>query len=534
MIRSRKWALLFLLGGLLSCGRSHDVSSSGAKHEATVERKDDAVARQKRLEPADRIQVVTTRPVFVLYALESLMGYPIRTPRLGDSLCVPFAGAQKEGTARLSDSFLNYFVDDCKKIRTRSHRVVGAMRARIRQDGRIERPNVATPVNPEEVMEELASTAMTNEDFYKKLRALVGVELVRDFKVIFEIVDRRLKESFDPGRSNLQKRINGAIEGSLKEKKTVAFLERVSTVLGGTWPLAEPIRLVPIPIPNKKGSGARSYAHQAGQTVLVEILEDDSVAHRLSVAVHEMIHVLWFSLDPKRRNDIKEAFLREGGPNGQILWALLNEGLATAIGNGLYARTPEGELPEGAWYADEVIDQFARLLAPILVESFARNEALSDDFVRAAATRFQAKFPDAATDPRFVFREIYLLVPPEVSNLQLLTHDARTFLGTIGMRVLGPPSDNAVRQATYMDKKRTILLFADPSASEQLEPYMHVDLLSQLLGPLAKVETPKVVTCRNEQSRWYTIVLARNERERRQGLFQLANAKSLPLCDVLP
>jgi hypothetical protein len=480
------------------------------------------------------LELRTSRPVMILYALESILGYPIRSPRLGQSLCSPFQARSVSSPRDITISYERFFANDCALLRRKGRELFSSIQDRLRRRVKTHKPGRAEPVNPEEVLEDLAARSKDIDEFFVRISGLLDREQLKDLRFMFRLIDVRLITQYDIERTASQNRIHQLFKAFLDKRNTDAFLERVARMLGARWPLLEPIRLVLIPIPNHKGSGASSYAHQSGQTVLVEILEDDNVEHRASVAVHEMIHVIWFSLEPEKRRALKESLIRAGKADGYLAWTLLNEGMATAIGNGIYPWSTSGTVPDGLWYADEVIDQFARVLAPILLESYKSRTSLGSDFADRIMRAFRERFPNAAQDPRFVFRELYLVIPSGLKQLQELTHSARQFLGTISMRVLGPPDEPAVRAQILESPQKTVLLFASPDNPGHLEPYIHLGLLEKLIGPLSEVKTPQIISCRNATNRWYTFVLARSPKERHEALFRLSTTKMLPLCDRIP
>lgn len=155
---------------------------------------------------------------------------------------------------------------------------------------------------------------------------------------------------------------------------------------------------------------------QLGTLVVVEAIAGEPAARRAEVVLHEWVHTLY-----ARRSDAQQATLaarlyQSAAPGRDAAALLLDEGLASAFGNGRLARaltnadawTARLRQPQ-AFYADPDIDAAARVWLPLLDDAIARRLVLNDaallsDYRRQLAARLGAR----ANAPRLLLREMFL------------------------------------------------------------------------------------------------------------------------------
>ncbi len=146
--------------------------------------------------------------------------------------------------------------------------------------------------------------------------------------------------------------------------------------------------------------GDATRAEQLGSVGVVEVLTGAQAESMFPVIAHEMFHA-WFASSPlERQRALVEQFLATGDPLAVPAWALLDEAVATALGNGFvqravdeieYARTLAA--PQG-FYTDPEIDAVAKRLLPDLQARLARRGTIFDpDFATIYLRSLRDAFP---------------------------------------------------------------------------------------------------------------------------------------------
>lgn len=134
--------------------------------------------------------------------------------------------------------------------------------------------------------------------------------------------------------------------------------------------------------------GARgSRATVVENHAIVESRRGESPADRLGVIVHEFVHYLYAQSPTRHHEALLAAFVRSERPWSLRAYNLINEAIASAIGNGIAERRLQTEreyrgyaaLPD-SFYADYYVDTLAKALVPLMERRLARAEPLGPEF----------------------------------------------------------------------------------------------------------------------------------------------------------
>src|SRR6185503_17170638 len=117
--------------------------------------------------------------------------------------------------------------------------------------------------------------------------------------------------------------------------------------------------LVPLPKPeNIKHPG--THGESLGKVQLVELLPGSNFKNDADVVFHEACHALWHTR--KDLDLVRNDFEKIGG---YVAYAELDEGMATALGQGWFAKMAFGKTPR-SWYSDPITNGYSHALYPIV------------------------------------------------------------------------------------------------------------------------------------------------------------------------
>ena len=154
-----------------------------------------------------------------------------------------------------------------------------------------------------------------------------------------------------------------------------------------------------------------------GKLQIIEILISDdkdlkakyakaSKTQNWDVALHEMIH---YFQSISAIKGINQTIKNYDPDTGKICLNYLNEGIATAIGNG-YNGIKSGTADfKDSWYNDPIIDTYAKDLYPMVEKYLTGDKTIDNDFAIEAAKIFKAKFKEANKIPQVVFNKIHVI-----------------------------------------------------------------------------------------------------------------------------
>ena len=177
-----------------------------------------------------------------------------------------------------------------------------------------------------------------------------------------------------------------------------------------TFFAVDPATLVSLPVvlvgADRRFSGA-THGEYRDDVVYVETLMGETADARTGTIAHELAHLVYGRASRARRAEIRDWFVTHESTLAIPAYALFNEAIATAFGNGLVERSLMGEprferllvLPE-ALYADTYIDAAGRSAMPLLDEYLADGKALDsafvDRYIAALGERLGARLTDQA------------------------------------------------------------------------------------------------------------------------------------------
>lgn len=147
--------------------------------------------------------------------------------------------------------------------------------------------------------------------------------------------------------------------------KIAAFLARVAGVLELPGDFTRDDLLVLAWHPGLKISANMMHGFRLGRVLIVELPEGVGYEDQVDVAVHELVHDLFAAVPKPVRLALSERALNGDQRSGLFFLQGMNEGLATALGQGAFMAEnfPKKFDPGGAWYASGV-DAFAKAIFP--------------------------------------------------------------------------------------------------------------------------------------------------------------------------
>ncbi|MCC6747889.1 MAG: hypothetical protein IT371_09545 [Deltaproteobacteria bacterium] len=360
-------------------------------------------------------------------------------------------------------------------------------------------------------------------DFGGRIATLLPVAEHRQYLELlgsFEPIYRELV--WKPSEPRLA-RYRKALEQLARRIRFPELFAKLARFYGAAWPEAQPVVVVLHPIPAARG---RTNATILGPVASVEALVDErDLVGRFGVIVHELCHALYQAQPPERQRALLGAFRRSPSPYAPHAAGLLDEALATAIGNGWVERTLRGTADE-SWYADEDIDRFAKLLVGRVERYLEAKRPLDEAFVREAIGRVAEKMPDVRVAYRSRLKRAFLAT------------DGETFTTQEGVRQLRRAfTAQSIFHSSPLDHAQTVQAFreAGPEAAVVLvvTPQRRAQLrgLAAAAPPLARwlkqLEAQRgsfVFAAADERQRPWVVVVASKVEELERALAELKRA----------
>lgn len=162
---------------------------------------------------------------------------------------------------------------------------------------------------------------------------------------------------------------------------------------------------------------AWSSGQQLGPYSLAQFFPHETAEDRADVILHEFCHYLYGAAPEQGHGALQTAFLNEQGADVLPAFYLLDEALATAIGNGIirsffrsekwfeaYTRQPL------SWYGEEGIDRSGKSAYGLIRGSLEQGKSLFDSpFVSGYLAAVRKEFGPALSAPKYQVRYVNIL-----------------------------------------------------------------------------------------------------------------------------
>ncbi len=194
---------------------------------------------------------------------------------------------------------------------------------------------------------------------------------------------------------------------SAYSNKIEALFLQISHFLGSSWSKQTPFKVMLYPIPLKQG---HTTAIPKGNALIVGFLSENKhdYKNRLGIIVHEMVHILYAAQPVRLQNNIDKWFKQSQSAYAKLAYNFINEGLATAIGNGWAYQQINGKIDSEEWYNNPHINGFAHAIFPAVSNQLKNNRIINQEFIQNSITLFKNTFPKAIDETQILFNEIYL------------------------------------------------------------------------------------------------------------------------------
>lgn len=156
----------------------------------------------------------------------------------------------------------------------------------------------------------------------------------------------------------------------------------------------------------------------------LEFLPGEKVNRRLGVVIHELCHFFYSSGSASHQRQLTDAFANAPDSLSLAGWNILNEGLATALGNGIFEERLDSVAFQKAlttprsFYNNDAIDAAAKAALPFLTAEIGAGRTLYDStFVPGYLSTLRAGMPDLLHMPARLLTEVTIVHDSEFRDV---------------------------------------------------------------------------------------------------------------------
>ncbi|MEM1325431.1 MAG: hypothetical protein AAGI23_05725 [Bacteroidota bacterium] len=190
----------------------------------------------------------------------------------------------------------------------------------------------------------------------------------------------------------------------------------------------------------------------------------------VGVVIHEMCHLLYDEQTAAFQHELEGYFTQSESAYNRLAYGYINEGLATAIGNGWGYEQLYGTLDTTAWYNDVYIDGFAHALLPLVDQYMQQHRSIDNTFVQQAIEAFGTIFPKSIYETAVLMNAVHVFTnTDEEKEMDVIMDGLMSNYRVTSMWLSSPIDDE--KSKSYMEQPQTtkvVVIDSDQKAALQL------------------------------------------------------------------
>lgn len=228
-------------------------------------------------------------------------------------------------------------------------------------------------------------------------------ECISEFTPIYnELIYNPNKEKFEKQLDEIQKYSN--------DHKIENYFKTGLVFYNSSWDNSIPFVAAFYPLPNSKGFTASAFCNN-----FVSAIQTDLKSHKdlFSVMMHETYHIIYDEQSLEVKKEIDTCFKTNKSTCSNYAYQLLNEVLATVLGNGYVYAELEGKVDSGDWYSNKYINLMAKQIYPLAKEYIDQKKPIDKNFIDSYIQLYETNFPDWINELNNIMTYRYVITENE-------------------------------------------------------------------------------------------------------------------------
>lgn len=262
--------------------------------------------------------------------------------------------------------------------------------------------------------------SMQTEDLLKK--NLIETENLADFKLrtIGFIPNKTLSDLaeaiseftpiyneliYNPNKEKFEKQLLEITKYS-NEQDIEKYFETGLLFYNSSWDKSIPFIIAFYPLPNSNGFTAQAFCNNFISAVQTDL---GSYKDLFSVMLHETYHIIYDEQSLEVKTEIDTYFKENKSKYSNYAYQLMNEALATALGNGYVYGKLDGKIDSGDWYNKKYISLMAKQIYPLVTAYIDQKKPIDKSFIDNYIRIYEENFPDWINELNNIMSYRYVL-----------------------------------------------------------------------------------------------------------------------------
>lgn len=195
---------------------------------------------------------------------------------------------------------------------------------------------------------------------------------------------------YNPNKVQFEKQLFEISKYS-KEHKIEDFFETGLLFYNSNWDNSIPFEIAFYPLPNSQSFTAQAFYNNFISAIQTNLKDYKDL---FSVMLHETFHIIYDEQSLEVKNNIDKYFKENKSKNSNYSYQILNEVLATALGNGYVYGKLDGKTDSNDWYYHQYIDLLARKIYPLVIDYIAQKKPMDRNFIDNYIKIYDVNFPN--------------------------------------------------------------------------------------------------------------------------------------------
>lgn len=209
-----------------------------------------------------------------------------------------------------------------------------------------------------------------------------------DIITVFEPVYNEL--IYSPNKEKFEKQLT-AITAYSNENKIDDYFETGLVFYNSSWDNSIPFKIAFYPLPNSQGFTAQAFNNNFISAIQTNLKDYKDL---FSVMLHEIFHILYNEQSLEVKIEIDKNFAENKSKSSNYAYQLLNEVLATSLGNGYVFEKLDGKIDTGDWYNVKYINLMAKQIYPLVTEYISKRKPIDKNFIDYYIKQYEENFPN--------------------------------------------------------------------------------------------------------------------------------------------
>jgi hypothetical protein len=182
---------------------------------------------------------------------------------------------------------------------------------------------------------------------------------------------------YQPNKEMFEKQLS-ELKNLIASTNMISYFNVGIKFYNSLWDNSVPFVFVFYPLPNSRGYTATAYSNIAESAIPTSLTDYNLL---LSLMFHEIFHILYDAEPLTFQKDREQWRASNLSRSSHYAFTLLNESLATALGNGYVYAKLNGKENAGNWYGRKYISMMAKKIYPLVKEYVESGRPIDKEFL---------------------------------------------------------------------------------------------------------------------------------------------------------